>query len=156
MKYIKSRSFLFFVSLVFIVLIISLTEYINSFLNLVFRTFHFCEKYLGDVSCYHWSDITISSFLFLFSNFLFISIFLFFINQESLNRWHKFAKFFIPAVLFFVVLFVISFKPTLGGTWGGVPSFNGMHIFIPPIIFTLVSLFKFFKNRKSKIILYNT
>lgn len=150
MKYIKNRFFLFFISLVFILLIIFIDRYGNSFLDSVFKTLGFCESYLGAISCYHWSDITLSSFLFLFFNFIFISLFLFFINSDSLIRWQKFAKFSIPALFILNILFIISFKPSIGG-WG-VSSLNDFYFYILPIIFSVVSLFLFFKNKKKQLL----
>lgn len=148
MKHKHIAKILFFSSLFLTIIIFLFRQDIYSFLESLFKTMGTCESYIGDYSCYNWSWLTLDTFLFLFINFLFLSIFLFFINQESLVKWYKFARIAIPLGFLLVIFLIFTYKPSTGNL-GVVPSFDIVPTFFIPIIFSIISLFLFFKNRKN-------
>lgn len=148
MKYRKIALFLFFMSLFLSVFIFFFGKVMDSFIESIFKNIGICESYLGDFSCYHWSDVALLGFLFLFVNIFFISIFLICIRKESLMKWYKFAKFSIPATFFLVLFCIIYFKPSTGRFIDIVPSIDSFFIFLPSLVFTFMSLVIFLKNKK--------
>lgn len=143
---------LFSTSLVLIVITLVFKHNIYPSLESIFKTIGICESYLGDHSCYNWSWLAVDTFLFLFINFIFLSIFLFFINQESLVKWVKFSRIAIPVEFLLLVLFILGYEPS-AGTLGAFPGFSISPTFIIIVIFSIINLFLFIKNRKQSTLL---
>jgi hypothetical protein len=146
MKYKHIPLFFFLISLFFTVLLFFRGSSMYPSLDSIFKSFGLCEAYLGHISCYHWSWVTVDAFVFLFANLFFVSIFLFFISKESLIKWCNFSKLSIPILFALVVISIVVFRPSFG-FMEILPSFNSILIFIFPLIFTIKSLVLFFKNR---------
>ncbi len=143
----KNKKIFFF----FIPLLLSLAAFlfqksISLLVEPIFKTVGICESYLGDYSCYHWSEVALLGFVFLFLNIVFISIFLFFIQYDSFARWCKFSKFGIPVTFFLVLFLILSFKPSTGGFFD-ILSFDSFPVFIPSMIFTFISLIILFTKK---------
>ena len=146
----KIPKHIFLSSLLSLILIILLDKKVDIFFDLVFRTLHVCETYLGDHSCYNWSDLLLTGSVFLIVNLMIVSVFLFFVNEDSFLKWYKFFKFSVPSIVVLELLYIFTFKPSSGSFTVG-PSIEGFFVFVPPTIFTVISLSLFVKNRKKAL-----
>jgi hypothetical protein len=141
--------YIFSFSLCFSILIIFFGRYLNPVIEKILSMGRICETHLGDYSCYNWDKIILLTFFSFTISIFFVSILLFSSKEEAYIRWQKFSKFALPIMLMVSLFIALGIKPQTGGYFD-MGSINGILIFIPAIVFILISIFILFKQKLNR------